>query len=95
MPEAFDPKKADFSGMNGGADSLYITDVLQKVSVKVDEKGSQAAAATGITIGVAIALGQPPPPVVFRADHPFVYLIRDTSTNTVLFAGRISAPSSE
>jgi serpin B len=91
MPTAFSGA-ADFSGMNGGAEGLKISLVVHKAYVAVGEKGTEAAAATGVAVEpTSLTL---PPPVAFRADHPFVYLVRDTSTNAILFLGRVTNPGS-
>lgn len=90
MPAAFDPSRADFSGMNGRRD-LSISRVLHKAHVDVNEQGTEAAAATGVMMSRASAF-IPTPPVVFRADHPFVFLIRDRATGSVLFMGRLIDP---
>jgi serpin B len=90
MPTAFS-HAADLSGMNDGRDPLQISAVLHKAYVGVGEKGTEAAAATGVGIGVTCVPGGPTPQE-FRADHPFVYTIRDTSTNAVLFLGRVADP---
>lgn len=89
MPSPFDPQRADFTGMNPEGD-LYISAVLHKAYVDVNEEGTEAAAATGIVVGVTSAPVDPPP--VFRADHPFVYLIRDNTTQALLFLGRLQNP---
>ncbi len=93
MPTAFSPA-ANFSGMNNGQDPLHISAVVHQATVAVGEQGTEAAAATGVgmTADAAVSV-QPPAQQQFRADHPFVYVIRDTSTNTVLFMGRISNPA--
>lgn len=88
MPSAFNPGRADFSGMNGKKD-LYITAAIHKAFVEVNEEGTEAAAATGIVVGVT---SLPPPPKVFRADHPFVFMIRDSRTGSILFLGRVTNP---
>jgi serpin B len=88
MPSAFAPTKADFSGMNGKRD-LYITAALHKAFVDVNEEGTEAAAATGIVIGVTSVR---PEPKVFRADHPFVFFIRHNPTGSILFMGRVTNP---
>jgi serpin B len=88
MPSAFDPDKADFSGMNGKRD-LYITAALHKAFVDVNEEGTEAAAATGIVVGV---LSVEPEPKVFRADHPFAFVIRHNPTGSILFMGRVMNP---
>ena len=91
MPDAFKPSQADFSGMDGQRD-LFIGQVIHKAFVAVDEKGTEAAAATAI--GLAGARLDPQKPVVLTFDRPFVFLIRDQKSGAVLFAGRlVSAPT--
>ena len=82
---------ADFSGMAEGG-GLFISEVLHKAFVDVDENGTEAAAATAV---IMMRASVPPPfdPVVFRADHPFLFLIRDRTTGTVLFIGRLCDPA--
>jgi serpin B len=92
MPLAFDPAKADFSGMNGGKEPLWIGAVIHKAFVDVNEEGTEAAAATAVVMVGAAAM-EPQKPVVFTADHPFIFLIRDTSTGAILFMGRVTNPS--
>ena len=89
MADAFDPGKADFSGMTGAKD-LYISAVVHKAFVDVNEEGTEAAAATGVVMAGERA---PAPAPVFRADHPFLFLIRDTKTGAILFLGRILDPT--
>ena len=88
MASAFAPGKADFSGMNGRKD-LYITAAIHKAFVDVNEEGTEAAAATGIVVGVTSA---PLDPIIFRADHPFIFMIRDNRTDAILFIGRVTNP---
>ena len=88
MPAAFSAQ-ADFSGMNGRRD-LSVSAVVHAARVEVDERGTEAAAATGVAVGVSAARPQEPP--VFRADHPFVFAIRDRRTGAVLFLGRLLDP---
>ena len=92
LTDAFDENKADFTGITDSAEGelLYITDVFHKAFIKVDETGSEAAAATAVVIGAQSA---PPRPYEFKADHPFVYIIRDNRTGAVLFLGRMADPS--
>jgi len=90
MIDAFDMNKADFSGMDGRRCWLYISAVLHQAFVKVDEQGTEAAAATAVA--ASLRAPTPPPPPVFRADHPFVFLIRDKSTGSILFLGRVKQP---
>jgi serpin B len=88
MKQAFIAGQANFSGMNGKED-LYLRFVVHKAYVDVNEEGTEAAAATGGGVG-ALALPKYP---VFRADHPFVFLIRDTRTGGILFLGRLVNPT--
>lgn len=83
---------ADLSGMSRSP-NLKISKVVQKVFVEVDEKGTEAAAATGIQIVPLMAIIEPDIPKVFRADRPFVYLIRHNPTNTILFIGSVQDPT--
>ena len=89
MPGAFAPS-ADFSGI-ADVDDLHIDAVVHKAFVDVNEEGTEAAAATGIIVGVTSARPEPPP--VFRADHPFLFIIRDLRTGLALFMGRLTNPS--
>jgi len=92
--DAFALGKADFSGMNGRRD-FSINDVLQKAFVDVNESGTEAAAASSVSIAVGgIALPEPPPPV-FRADHPFLFFIQDNATGSILFMGRVVNPAAQ
>ncbi len=88
MPDAFTPLVADFSGIDGGRD-LFVSFVLHKAWGQVNEAGTEAAGATIIDIVGTVVLTAP----VFRADHPFLFLIRDTHTGSVLFLGRLTNPS--
>ena len=87
MPSAFSDA-ADFSGMTGTRD-LFISDVFHKAFVSVDEEGTEAAAATAVEMSVTSA---PENPIQLVVDHPFVFLIRDTQTNSILFMGRVVEP---
>lgn len=91
MPDAFEMAKADFSGMDGRKD-LFISSVIHEAYVKVDEKGTEAAAATAVAMAgrAAAPLSEIP---VFRADHPFLFLIRDNQTGSILFLGRVMNPA--
>jgi serpin B len=93
MADAFDPQRADFSAMTApGPDQerVCITGVVHKSFVAVDETGTEAAAATGVTVGaMAMRAG---PVLHLVADRPFLYLIRDTRTGTILFVGRCADP---
>jgi serpin B len=90
MADAFVPGVADFSGMDGTR-NLFIQEVLHKALVRVDEEGTEAAAATAVVVGMTAA---PPQEVVeVVIDHPFIFLIRDLKTGTVLFLGRVLNPT--
>jgi serine protease inhibitor len=90
MPKAF-TTGADFSGMTTDR-RLYISAVIHKAFADVNEEGTEAAAATGVVMTRAMAVAPPKPPVVFRADHPFLFLIRDEATGSILFMGRVTKP---
>ena len=90
MPHAFS-SGADFSGMTGYRD-LWISEVVHKAFVSVDEKGTEAAAATGVTILLG---GFGEDTIEVTVDRPFIFLIRDTGTGTILFLGRVSNPGPE
>ena len=89
MPTAF-TNKADFSGIDPKR-GLAISAVVHKAFVDVSEQGTEAAAATGITMRTT-AMRMPEQAVVFRADHPFLFVIRDTRAGVVLFIGRLTNP---
>jgi serpin B len=89
MESAFDPASADFSGMTGGKD-LFISAVIHQAFVDVNEEGMEAAA--GTIMQYAAGIEEPKEPPVFRADHPFLFLIRDNRTDAILFFGRITNP---
>jgi serpin B len=88
MTDAFDGGKADFSGMDGRRD-LYISDVLHKAFISVDEKGTEAAAATLVAMRTSAMLNTP----LVRVDRPFLFFIYDLGSSTVLFAGRLMNPA--
>jgi serpin B len=91
MNLAFDLSRADFSGMTD-ADRLAISAIIHEAVVDVDEKGTEAAAATAVTMVRSSAMIRPETPVVVRADRPFLYLIRDNATGAILFLGRLADP---
>jgi len=88
MPQAFSDA-ADFSGMTGDND-LFISDVLHKAFVSVDEEGTEAAAATAVVMKLAAVADEP---VEVTLDRPFLFLIRDIQTGAVLFVGRVVDPT--
>jgi serpin B len=87
MTDAFSGE-ADFSGMDGTR-SLYIQDVIHEGFIAVDERGTEAAAATAVVVGRTSV----PEPATLRADRPFLFAIRDNPTGAILFLGRVSDPS--
>jgi len=91
MPTAFSGN-ADFSGMDG-TKNLLISDVIHQAFVDVNEEGTEAAAATAVVMKLAAAPADPEPVPVFRADHPFIFLIRDDDTGSILFMGRVVDPT--
>ncbi|MCK5720465.1 MAG: serpin family protein [Thiomargarita sp.] len=89
MLDAFNQKNADFSGLNGKKD-LVISDAVHKTFINVDENGTEATAATSIIISAkSIPVDSP---IEFRVDHPFLFLIKDIPSNTILFWGKVSNP---
>lgn len=79
---------------------LTITNIIHQANIDVDEKGSEAAAATAVVFGAIVVSGRrsvppPPPPFIFRADHPFMFLLRDNRSGAILFMGRLVDPRQE
>ncbi len=91
MSSAFGPQ-ADFSGIDG-ARLLYVSAVFHKAWGEVNEEGTEAAASTVMAMPASAVMKPPPPPPVFRADHPFIFFIRDTRSGSILFLGRFAGPS--
>jgi serpin B len=83
--------RADFSGMDGTT-NLYISSVSHKAWAEVTEEGTEAAAATVVTVDT-LGIHREPPRPTFRADHPFVFLIRHNRSGSVLFLGRLVDPA--
>ena len=98
MPNASDDRASDFSGMDGTSclagdiPCLLISDVIHKAFVSVDEEGTEAAAATAVTATLISARAYEPEPIRVTVDRPFIFLIRDRATNTILFVGRMEKP---
>jgi len=88
MSEMFSGR-ADLSGITGSRD-LFVSSVVQKVFVEVNEEGSEAAAATGVMV---MMRSMPAPNQMFNVDHPFIFIIRDKLTGMILFQGRVVDPS--
>jgi serpin B len=91
MPTAF-TSSADFSGMDG-TKNLFISDVIHQAFVDVNEEGTEAAAATAVVMRLAAAPANPEAVPVFRADHPFIFLIQDDETGAIMFMGRVVDPT--
>ena len=90
MEEAFDPYESDFSGINPDRDDLHISEVMHKTFIEVDEKGTEAAAVTSVTMSTTSA--DPGGPVVVKFDKPFVFAIREVTTGTIVFVGKVVEP---
>ncbi|MDP2941585.1 MAG: serpin family protein [Candidatus Omnitrophota bacterium] len=95
MPTAFTQGidfggKADFSGMTGNKD-LHIDQVIHQAFVEVNEEGTEAAAATAVVMETGFV--SPNPIKIFKADHPFIFIIQDRETGNILFIGRVSDPT--
>ena len=89
MSDAFNPDAANFSGITD-EDELYITDVLHKATITVDEEGTEAAAATAVIMGIRSM--EPGEPISLTIDRPFIYLIQHIPTGSILFFGRVTEP---
>jgi serpin B len=95
MQQAFDFAKADFCGMAPQEvmqrdGNLYISAVIHKAYIDVNEEGTEAAAATAVNFEAKLIVSTERP--VFRADHPFLFLIRDNHSGSILFMGRVTDP---
>lgn len=87
MLDAFDESRADFAGINPDL-QLYISKVMHKALIEVNEEGTEAAAVTSVSVGVT-SVGEDPVPTVFRADKPFLFAIREHHTGAILFIGKV------
>lgn len=94
MPDTFHPKNANFSGImkinSLYGDTLHVSAAYQKAFVDVNEEGTEAAAVTTVILTAADSLE--PEPIHFTADHPFIFVIQDDESDTILFMGRLSYP---
>jgi serpin B len=94
MPLAFDVERADFTGIATLPDGLYISDVIHQANIDVDEKGTEAAAATAVILSTGGCTGASPAKLVtLRLDRPFFFVLRDVETGAILFMGRVTDPS--
>lgn len=87
ITDAFIEGKADFSGITA-AERLYVKDIIHQANISVDEEGSEAAAASAGVVWAGITL----PDAEITVDRPFIFLIRDIETDTILFIGRVMNP---
>ena len=87
MTDAFDDGKADFSGIT--EEAIWLSDVIHQATITVDEEGTEAAAASCVI--AVLGMSEDPPEI--NLDHPFIFLIRDNVTGTILFAGRVMNPA--
>jgi serpin B len=92
MPDAFDREVADFSGITTD-ERLFINTVIHLAKIDVNEEGTEAAAATVVGMSATVAMVAVPQPIEFRADHPFIFVLRQNSTGAILFIGRMSDPT--
>jgi serpin B len=90
MKKAFDWPGANFAGLDGDPAWFCIGEVVHKAYVDVNEEGTEAAAATAVVMMLG---GMPTKPPEFRADHPFLFLIQDKATGSILFLGRVADPT--
>ena len=97
MRRAFDAHQADLLGIAELTPpdlNLYVSDAFHKAFVEIDEKGTEAAAATAVVLAaLTSAMPRPPKPEVFQADHPFLFVIRDVRSGAILFMGRVQEPA--
>jgi serpin B len=89
ITQAFDLSNADFTGISA-QEGLYLGNVLHRAYIQVDENGTEAAAASGISMPVTG--GEPSIPVQVVFDHPFLFLVREKNTGTILFLGKMAKP---
>ena len=88
LPSLFDPELADLSAMNGRKD-LYVSDIVHKSFIEINEQGSEVSSASGIIVAKTAYA----PPVEFNVNHPFVFMIREKKSGSVLFVGRVVKPT--
>lgn len=91
MPDAFAPDRADFSAITGKPD-LFISSVLHKAVIDLDENGTEAAAATAVVMELTSAMPGESEPIEFRVDRPFIYAIINPESGSILFLGRMLNP---
>ncbi len=82
---------ADFSGITGKKE-MHISNVIHKAVIEVNESGTEASAATAVVVSRSAIVGSGTKPIIFKANHPFIFLIREKSTGTILFIGNLAKP---
>ena len=87
----FSEYEADFSGITAGSERIYVSRVIHKAFVEVNEKGTEAAAATGVVMMAPAGLMMNP---IFCVDHPFLFMICHKKSNAILIMGRMLKPQS-
>lgn len=92
LTDAFDVGKVDLSGIAGKPGDLVVSNVVHQAFIEVNEKGTEAAAATAIDVVLTSMPIDPPPVVDFVVDHPFLFVLRDSKTQAILFLGRVGKP---
>ena len=92
MVNAFDPMTADFSGLTQAKVPFWIGSILQKAYVNIDEEGTEAASLATTMYFTALLRGRSSSIPVFRADHPFLFLLRHNPSGSILFIGRVNNP---
>lgn len=97
LTDAWEVDKANLRGMAKlkPNQNLFLQEAFHKAFIEVEEAGTEAAAATAVVVGIGTTsiAPEPPPPVRFNADHPFLFVIRDVSTQAILFIGRVNDPT--
>jgi serpin B len=97
MPFAFDASRADFTGIHvpqSDGDSIHIANVIHQANIDVDELGTEAAAATAVSMDTGGCTGPTPGKILtLRLDHPFLFAITDIDTGAILFLGRVVDPA--
>ena len=93
LTDMFSDVDADFSGITNVKPGLKVAAVIQKAFIEVNEEGTEAAAATAIILSPGCAMPERKPPVVFKADRPFTFLIYEKKANVILFMGKVIDPN--
>jgi serpin B len=92
LQTVFDSEAADFGAITDDPMGLFVSEVIHRARIRVDEYGTEAAAATAMMMVGSALFGEPPKPIPFIVNRPFVFLIRDDQLRAILFAGRVTNP---